>query len=65
MIEIFSKNQPNLRKLNQTENFLFRWEMIKLYSNFETRSRSRFGDLYTFAVRMEFALLLAKGMDKF
>ena len=44
----FLINKHNLRKLEQKVNVLNHWEIWKIDSNFETRSESRFSQLFNF-----------------
>ena len=48
----FLMNLSEFEKTEQIGNFLLRWEIWKLQFTFETRSRSRFCDPYTFSVRV-------------
>ena len=64
MIDTFSIKAASLKELDQSVNFWFRWEIWKLNSTFETRSRSRFfWPLNFYCSIVEFALLLTKEMN--
>ena len=47
----FLLNQPNLKKLDLCEKFLFRWEILKLKLTRKLKIDHVICDLYTFAVR--------------